>query len=98
MFVSHARCAALYGILSNSTSSPDYKQRYSSSLENHTKIGVKLIPDTGKFQSQFEAEAASLGKELGVLHTPPRQADYMQHETEKCVDAIIQYAKSIGAS
>lgn len=98
MFASHARCAALYGILANATSSSDYKQHYSSQLENHTRIGVKIIPDTGRFKSLFEAEAAALSKELAVQQTPPKQAAYMQLEAEKCVDALIQYAKFIGAS
>ena len=97
MFHSHARCAALYGILANATLSPDYKRHYSSQLESHAKIGIKLTPDTGKFRHQFEAEAASLGKEIAVLQTPRKQADYMQLETGKCVDALVRYAKFIGA-
>ena len=98
LFNSHARCAAFYVLLGNSTSSPEKKQHYASSLENHVKVGLKLIPDQNVFQSQFKIETQLLTKEWEAQADDQSAANYILSQTGKCAYAFVAYTKYIGAA
>lgn len=96
LFESHARCAAVYGVLAQNTSSQEYRQHFSSMLKTQTQMGFKVIPDTNLFRAQFEIEANKLNLELGAHGGPQKGADYLLSQAEKCVEVSFQHSKYFG--